>query len=80
MREAMRHGPYKINLSIFYAENLFRCPSEEWFKRREKNMFVAKIYHETKLLDVIHYHVFQNALADIGIELPCLNNRVIVTT
>ena len=43
-------------------------------------MFVAKIYHETKLLDVIHYHVFQNALADIGIELPCLNNRVIVTT
>ena len=29
-------------------------------------MFVVKIYKEKQLLDVIHYNIFQNALADIG--------------
>ena len=28
-------------------------------------MFVVKVYHEKKLVDVAHYRVFQNALADI---------------
>lgn len=31
-------------------------------------MFIVKIYHEKKLLHIIHYRIFQNLIADIRNE------------